>query len=69
MLLASKDCDLFNIIFLNINCASRISFRYYNETWPAATINVAVISLTDEAASVIKIPSPSQKVQDSFVIF
>ena len=29
---------------------------------PAATINVAVISLTDEAASVIKIPSPSQKV-------
>ena len=52
-----------------INWASKISFRYYNETWPAATINVAVISLTDEAASVIKIPSPSQKVQDSFIVF
>lgn len=46
-----------------------MSFRYYDETWPAATNNVAVISLTDEAASVIKIPSPSQKVQDSFIVF
>lgn len=62
MLLTIKYCDFFNFLL------TEVSSCYDNETWPAAAINVAVISFTDEAASVIKIPSPSQKVQDSFIV-
>ena len=62
MLLTIKYCDIFNFLL------TEVSSCYDNETWPAAAINAAVISFTDEAASVIKIPTPSQKVQDSFII-